>query len=319
MKILLAPMEGVLDAPLREILTRLGRYDLCVSEFIRITDQLLPPKVFYRLCPELYKGGVTDAGTPVRVQLLGNNPETLASSALKAVNMGSPGIDLNFGCPAKTVNKNKGGAILLKEPESIFKVIEAVRQAVPDDIPVTAKMRLGFDHDDNALAIAKGIQEAGANELVIHARTKVQGYKPPAHWHLLAEIKQALSIPLIANGEVWSLEDYKTCREASLCDDVMIGRGAIASPFLIEQIRAYQKNEEAPARSWDKDIKPLLLTYYLSCEPDGTHKHDAYLLGRVKQWLHMLSWQHPEAKEAFSAVKRLKNKSEIFNALELQH
>ncbi len=317
MRISLAPMEGVLDAPLREILTRLGHYDLCVSEFIRISDQGLPSKVFYRLCPELRRNGQTSSGTPVRVQLLGNNPETLSISAKKAVALGSPGIDLNFGCPAKTVNKNKGGAILLKEPNSIYSIINTVRKAVPEEFPVTAKMRLGFDTDENALEIAKGIQSAGADELVIHARTKVQGYKPPAHWHLLAEIKETLSIPVIANGEVWTLKDYNACREASQCSDIMIGRGAIAAPFLIEEIRSSLQGTVPPIRTWEKDTKPLLAEYYDACMPDGTPKQEAYLVGRVKQWLNMMSWQNPEAKIEFAEVKRLRKKSEIFNALQL--
>ena len=231
--------------------------------------------------------------------------------------LGSPGIDLNFGCPAKTVNKNKGGAILLKEPYSIYSIINTVRKAVPEEFPVTAKMRLGFDTDENALEIAKGIQSAGADELVIHARTKVQGYKPPAHWHLLAEIKETLSIPVIANGEVWTLEDYNACREASQCSDIMIGRGAIASPFLIEEIRSSLQGTVSPIRTWEKDTKPLLAEYYDACMPDGTPKHEAYLVGRVKQWLNMMSWQNPEAKIEFAEVKRLRKKSEIFNALQL--
>ena len=317
MRILLAPMEGVLDAPLRDVLTRISDFDLCVSEFIRITDQTLPNKVFYRLCPELHNRSKTTSGTRVRIQLLGNNPETLAKSAQKAVQLGSPGIDLNFGCPAKTVNKHKGGAILLKEPDSIYNIIRRVRAEVPAEFPVTAKMRLGFDCHKEALLLAQTIEAAGASEVVIHARTKVQGYKPPAHWHLLAEVKRELNIPVIANGEIWNIEDYKNCIKASNCQDVMIGRGAIASPFLCEQIRAYQNNKEIPKRDWYLEVRPLLKAYYEYCEPSDTQKHQTQLIGRVKQWLHMQSWQYQEAKEAFQEVKRIRTAEEVFSALEL--
>ena len=117
MHITLAPMQGVVDHLMRDMLTQIGGYDLCVTEFVRVVDQLMPNRVFYRLCPELKSEGRTPSGTPVKVQLLGQDPNWLAENAVRAVNLGSHGVDLNFGCPAKTVNKNKGGAILLREPQ----------------------------------------------------------------------------------------------------------------------------------------------------------------------------------------------------------
>ena len=110
MRVILAPMQGVLDPPVRQLLTEFNEYDLCISEFLRVVDQLLPSKVFYCFCPELLNGGKTVSGTPVRVQLLGQSPEWLAENALRAVELGSPGVDLNCGCPSKTVNGSNGGA-----------------------------------------------------------------------------------------------------------------------------------------------------------------------------------------------------------------
>ena len=121
MRIILAPMQGVLDPFVRALLTSVNQYDLCISEFVRVVDQLLPDKVFYRLCPELYNQGRTPSGTPVRVQLLGQHPAWLAENALRAIALGSPGIDLNCGCPSKTVNGSDGGAALLKQPELIYR------------------------------------------------------------------------------------------------------------------------------------------------------------------------------------------------------
>ena len=122
-RVILAPMEGVLDPPLREILTAVNQYDLCVTEFVRVVDQLLTKKTLLRLCPELEQGGKTRSGTPVRVQLLGQHPQWLAENAILATEMGSPGIDINFGCPAKRVNQSCGGAALLKEPETIYQIL----------------------------------------------------------------------------------------------------------------------------------------------------------------------------------------------------
>ena len=138
MRIVLAPMEGVVDHLMREMLTEIGGFDLCITEFVRVVDQLLPRRVFTRLCPELLQGGKTLAGTPVRVQLLGQEPNWLAENAARAVELGSPGIDLNFGCPAKTVNKSKGGAVLLRETEQLYRIVSAVRAA----FTATAKAKI---------------------------------------------------------------------------------------------------------------------------------------------------------------------------------
>ena len=120
--ILLAPMEGLLDFVLRDVLTRVGGIDSCVSEFIRITDQLLPERVFTRIVPELMNGGRTFSGVPVRAQLLGSDPNCLAENAARLAALGPAGIDLNFGCPANVVNRHGGGAALLDEPETIFAI-----------------------------------------------------------------------------------------------------------------------------------------------------------------------------------------------------
>ena len=151
MKLLLAPMEGLLDYTLRDILTRVGGVDRCVSEFIRITGRLLPERVFTRIVPELRHGSRTPAGVLVRPQLLGSDPACLADNAAVLAGLGPSGIDLNFGCPAKTVNQHRGGAVLLDEPELVGRIVAAVRRAVPAAVPVSAKMRLGFNDDDRAL------------------------------------------------------------------------------------------------------------------------------------------------------------------------
>ncbi|MCV5868709.1 tRNA-dihydrouridine synthase, partial [Escherichia coli] len=135
-------------------------------------DQLLPDHVFHRLCPELLQGSQTASGVPVHVQLLGQEPNWMAENAIKAANLGARGIDINFGCPAKMVNKSKGGAALLQHPELIHLVVKACREAVPEAIPVTAKIRLGSENTEDCFEIVDAIQSAGANELPVHARTK---------------------------------------------------------------------------------------------------------------------------------------------------
>ena len=161
--IILAPMEGVTDFPMRALLTELGGFRFCVSEFVRVTDDSVPAKVFYRFVPELKTGGKTAAGCPIVVQILGGSSERMAEAAVTAIRLGALGIDINFGCPAPTVNRNDGGAVLLKEPRRIYEIVNAVRTAVPKSIPVSAKVRLGLDNPNEIVKIAEAAILGGAN------------------------------------------------------------------------------------------------------------------------------------------------------------
>ncbi|MCW7480729.1 tRNA dihydrouridine synthase [Leptospira kanakyensis] len=308
MRILLAPMEGLLDYRLRDTLTQVGGFDECVSEFIRVNDTLLPSHRFYRYVPELYENSRTKSGVPVKVQLLGSDINCMAENASKVASLGAYGIDINFGCPAPTVNRNRGGAALLKEPEQMFAIVKAIRKAVPLEIPVTAKMRLGYDSTEQALVCAKALEEGGAEEIVVHARTKTDGYKPPAYWDWIHKIGSTVKVPLVANGEIWTAEDAIRCKEISGCKDIMIGRGAVANPTLALMIRGERKEN----LSWD-EIKRILYRYWQSLESDMEVKSRA---GRIKQWLHYLSRQYPEAEKDFEMVKRFTNRIDFEKYLE---
>ena len=143
--LVLAPMDGVTDALMRRLLTRVTPLSYCVTEFIRVSGSVPPAKTFLLDVPELETGARTESGAPVQVQLLGGDPDLLAESALLACKLGATAIDLNFGCPAPTVNRHDGGATLLKFPERIEKIVSAVRSAVPKEFSVSAKLRLGWD------------------------------------------------------------------------------------------------------------------------------------------------------------------------------
>jgi hypothetical protein len=185
--ILLAPMEGLLDATLRDVLTRAGGIDRCVSEFIRITDTLLPERAFVRVVPELLNGSRTRAGVPVRPQLLGSDPVCLAENAARLAGLAPEGIDLNFGCPARTVNQSRGGAVLLDEPELVGRIVSAVRRAVPAHVPVSAKMRLGYQDDlpRGGLRAGHRRRQGPASWWCTRAR-RHDGYRPPAYWERIA-------------------------------------------------------------------------------------------------------------------------------------
>ena len=305
MNILLAPMEGLLDFALRDVLTRVGGVDRCVSEFIRVTDQLLPERVFYRIVPELRNGGLTPAGVPVRAQLLGSDPGCLADNAARLASLGPAGIDLNFGCPAKIVNRHGGGAALLQEPELLERIVAAVRRAVPADMPVSAKMRLGFNDDSLALDCAQALAAGGACELVVHARTKAHGYRPPAYWERIADIRTAVNIPVVANGEIWTVDDALRCLEVSGCTDLMLGRGIVTDPGLALAVRyAVERStsgNDANLPGWP-DMQPLLHVFWGLIEAHIEPRHRA---GRLKQWLNFLRRRFPEAEEAYQSVRTI--------------
>lgn len=306
MKIILAPMEGVVDHLMRDMLTNLGGFDLCVTEFVRVVNTKLPNKVFYRICPELKNNGLTPSGVKVKVQLLGQDPQCLADNAITAINLGSHGVDLNFGCPAKTVNKSKGGAVLLQYPETLYSIVKAVRSAVPNEHEVTAKVRLGYEDTSLAIENAQAIEEAGASSLVVHARTKKDGYRPPAYWDWIAKISEHTDIPLIANGEIWSRSDAMNCINQSTTSDIMIGRGALALPNLASVIKSSVK-----PFNWE-ETKQLLIAYsgYELFSDKGV-----YYPNRVKQWFSYLKLQYPEAADLFIRLRTLKRSDEIVELL----
>ncbi|MFQ3194002.1 MAG: tRNA-dihydrouridine synthase C [Colwellia sp.] len=306
-KVVLAPMEGVADALMRRLLTSLNNYDFCITEFLRIVDQLLPERCFYKVCPELEQQGYTQAGTPLRMQLLGQEPNWMAENAVRAIELGSHGLDLNFGCPAKTVNKNRGGAALLKTPEDIYKIVLAVKEAVGKDVILSAKIRLGFDDASLLDEIVSAITSAKADQLTIHARTKADGYRPPAYWHFIADIVKRYPIEIFANGEIWNLADAHRCIEESHTPNLMLGRGALALPNL----EAVIKNNQQPM-PWHQLC--VLLKKYSELELVGDKSF--YFSSRLKQWLRYLRLQYPEAQQLFNDIKTLKNKEEILNLLD---
>ncbi|MEN0578600.1 tRNA-U20a,U20b-dihydrouridine synthase [Phytobacter palmae] len=308
MRVLLAPMEGVLDSLVRELLTEVNDYDHCITEFVRVVDQLLPAKSFYRICPELHHQSRTPSGTLVRVQLLGQYPEWLAENAARAVELGSWGVDLNCGCPSKLVNGSGGGATLLKDPELIYRGAKAMREAVPAHLPVTVKVRLGWDSGERQFEIADAVQQAGASELVVHGRTKEDGYKAERiNWQAIGEIRQRLSIPVVANGEIWDWQSAQDCMAVTGCDAVMIGRGALNVPNLSRVVK-----ENAPRMPWSEVV--ALLQKYTRLEKQGDT--GMYHVARIKQWLGYLRKEYVEAITLFEQIRTLKSSPDIARAIQ---
>ena len=295
-------MEGAIDAITRDLLTMQEGLDWTVTEFVRVVDARLPPRVFYKHCPELCAPGVaTPSGIPVHLQLLGSDPQALAANARQAIRLGATGLDLNFGCPAKTVNRHDGGASLLRDPQRVYRVVAAVAEAADGAVPVTAKIRLGFADRRLALACAQAAEAGGARHLVVHARTRNEGYRPPAHWEWIARIRHQLSIPVIANGDIWTLEDYWKARSLSGCEDVMLGRGILADPDLAHRIRHWQRTGKRLADTpWAR--RAGILTGY--AQRQQANLPDKVVVSLLKQWLNQMRTRDNEAAKRFAALRR---------------
>lgn len=311
-------MEGVIDALTRDLLTRQAGFDWTVTEFVRVVDARLPPRVFYKHCPELKQSlkqlaVTTPNGVPVHVQLLGSDPAMLAANAQQALALGAQSIDLNFGCPAKLVNRHDGGAALLKHPQRVFNAVRAVASALDGAIPVTAKIRLGFSNRLQAVACAQAVQAGGASQLVVHGRTRDEGYRPPAHWEWIGRIRHHIDIPVVANGDIWTLEDYWKARTLSGCQDVMLGRAALADPWLATRIRHWQATgQRLPDTTWQ------MRSHVLNTYADHQRKNlpEGVVVSLVKQWLAQMRQGNDEANAHFQRLKRITRLDDLLHHLD---
>ena len=320
--LILAPMQGLTDAPMRAYQSESGAFTFAVSEFLRVSGDVPPAKLFRRHVPELMHGARTPSGLPVQVQLLGGDPGRMAEAALVAVQAGARAIDINFGCPAPTVNRHDGGAAILRFPERIEAIVAAVRAALPSEVPVSAKLRLGWDSADAIFENAGRAAAGGAAWITIHGRTKMQGYAPPADWVRIGQVRECLPIPVVANGDLWTVTDFKRCRDQTGCRHFMLGRGALANPHLPRLIAREMgvASKPCPADTnlpidWTPHLRRLLaLTAQIEGKTGADKRTDHFLVCRLKQWLNMASKQGHFGE--FEAVKRLETLAELFTFLE---
>ncbi len=251
---LLAPMSGVTDLPFRRLVKSFGA-PLVTSEMIASRAMILQTKESLKKCEK------DDYQFPMSVQLAGCEPEIMAEAARLNEDLGADIIDINFGCPVKKVVNSFAGSALMKDEDLAVRIMEAVVNAVK--IPVTMKMRLGWNFENlNAPSLAKKAQDVGIKMLSIHGRTRCQMYYGKANWHAISKVKEAVSIPVIANGDIKNYDDAKTALELSKADGVMIGRACYGKPWLISQIND-QLNGKTPQASPDLDSQlKIVLSHF---------------------------------------------------------
>ena len=261
----LAPMAGVADKAFRELCVKFGA-SYVVSEMVSSRGISFANKKTLNLLE------ISEKEHPCAIQIFGDDPQIMAEAAVFALQYKPDIIDINMGCPAPKVNKSGGGAVLMKSPELCGEIVNAVKKAV--DVPVTVKIRKGWDENNiNAPLVAKICEENGADAIAIHGRTREQMYKPNVDLDIIAQVKKAVKIPVIGNGDISCGKDAKEMLEKTGCDMVMIGRAALGNPWIFAEINQYVgKNGEYKYPSIEKKLEIMLEHVQAICAADG-EKH----------------------------------------------
>lgn len=235
-KIFLAPMAGVTDRAFREIAVKFGA-GYVVSEMISSKAISFRDKKTIQLME------LSEKERPCAIQIFGDDPEIIAKAAKFAILQNPDAIDINMGCPAPKVNKSGAGALLMKNPKLCFEIVNKVKKAV--NIPVTVKIRKGWDEQSvNAVEIAKICEEAGADAIAVHAKTRVQMYSGKCDLEKIAKVKAVVNVPVIGNGDVTNAWDAIEMFQKTNCDYIMIGRAAIGNPFIFDEINCKLQGKE---------------------------------------------------------------------------
>ncbi len=296
--LILAPMDGITDSPFRGLCRRLGSA-LTITEFINALDVLEGnPRYLPRIAFEPYQ-------RPLSLQLLGDQPERMLEAALQLVPKVEPDIiDINLGCQSKNVTSRGAGAALMKTPDVIATIFQLMTSQF--DIPITGKIRLGWDEEHlNYLEVAHTIQDNGGAMVAVHGRTREQTFQGTARWEPIREVKQALDIPVIGNGDVWTVEDIREIKRVTDCDAVMIGRAALGNPFIFSRL----DRSDVPKQVVQETILTHLenmLSFYGERGLITFRKHlKAYLFPYYiprEQLLNLLTSQNPDEIRTFLKI-----------------
>lgn len=280
----LAPMEGVGDRCFRRAMASVGGFDEAVTDFLRV-----PTNAHVQSLAKAYEADETHP-IPLAAQLMGSDCELMAAMAKEVEKRGAPRIDLNCGCPSNTVTGRGAGSSLLKEPGLLHRVAKSMVEAV--SIPVTIKMRSGYEDTSLFRENLLAAEESGAAFITLHPRTKVDGYGPPARWDLIAEAKSLLKIPVVGNGDILNVQDAVKMLETTSCDALMVGRGSVINPFIFHQIRAHFAGRTCLS-PWE-DLRVYLETYIAEIPVESSER---LKINKMKQLMGFLFKSNPALLE----------------------
>ena len=268
----LAPMAGVSDRAYRELCVRFGAA-YCVSEMVSSKALSFNSKKSEELME------ISDLERPCGIQIFGDDPKCMADAAKHALENKPDIIDINMGCPAPKISSNGSGSALMKNPLLCGEIVKAVTAVT--DIPVTVKIRKGWDDDSvNAVEVAKICESAGAAAITVHGRTRQQYYKPPVDYDIIKAVRESVSVPVIANGDIDSAERAKEVMDITGCDLVMIGRATLGNPWIFSQINAYLENPNVKIHTPDLEERLGVMIEHIGKMVEYKGEHMAMLQAR---------------------------------------
>lgn len=268
----LAPMAGVSDRAYRELCVRFGAA-YCVSEMVSSKALSFNSKKSEELME------ISDLERPCGIQIFGDDPKCMADAAKHALENKPDIIDINMGCPAPKISSNGSGSALMKNPRFCGEIVKAVTAVT--DIPVTVKIRKGWDDDSvNAVEVAKICESAGAAAITVHGRTRQQYYKPPVDYDIIKAVRESVSVPVIANGDIDSAERAKEVMDITGCDLVMIGRATLGNPWIFSQINAYLENPNVKIHTPDLEERLGVMIEHIGKMVEYKGEHMAMLQAR---------------------------------------
>lgn len=268
----LAPMAGVSDRAYRELCVRFGAA-YCVSEMVSSKALSFNSKKSEELME------ISDLERPCGIQIFGDDPKCMADAAKHALENKPDIIDINMGCPAPKISSNGSGSALMKNPRLCGEIVKAVTAVT--DIPVTVKIRKGWDDDSvNAVEVAKICESAGAAAITVHGRTRQQYYKPPVDYDIIRAVRESVSVPVIANGDIDSAERTKEVMDITGCDLVMIGRATLGNPWIFSQINAYLENPNVKIHTPDLEERLGVMIEHIGKMVEYKGEHMAMLQAR---------------------------------------
>lgn len=310
--VILAPMADVTNGAFRRVCKRIGRPGLIV------TEQISTMALHYNSARTWQMFDWTDAEMPLSVQLFGSDPAIMAEAAKIVVDRGARIVDINMGCWVPKVCKTGSGAALLKDEPTAIRVVDAVVKAV--NVPVTVKMRAGWDKSTlNSIQLAKQLESVGAQAFVLHARTAVQGYTGDADWNWIAEIKQALSVPVTGNGDIRTPDDALRMLTETGCDGVMIGRAAIGNPWILREVSYFLRTgDRLPPPTLEERCETAmqhLMDLAKSYEENGAVRH---LRGQLPIYVKGFRGAN-QARERIVRATTIAEVQEIFDSVLANH